>query len=320
MLSEATNTFRRNKRHIAVHNLTASSPTSVSDFPGYEADPSIDLFDKAVLSTPETNRHVISIVQAPKFASGWMSLLLSDRRYLHARSEGTHASPVESCHFKTPNKNILLPLLLKITLFIVLMSRAVSDDKCSLYLAPSSIPNVGLGVFASHSIKGGESISVICNGPSVVVTDPFLGNGRDDGWAWANEMFMWNVNHANKESDISMETMPNLGSMVNYHPFLHNVQFLETRENYDDSILSRFNDPGAGAVSYHMGRPWYATRDIEAGEEFFSDYGVEFFTGWLDNWDVDPSSFLWKGDYLAAALLLKQNRQKEFNGELTLSN
>ena len=359
MFSEATTTFRRNKRRIAVQNLSASSPTSVSNLQGdeyfadYEADPSIFLIDKAILGTPETKKHAISIVQAPKFASGWMSLLLSARRCLYARSKGTHASPMECCHLKTPPKNKLLPLLLKIALFIVLMSHslpkilfwensneirnlhenpediiidvsrrrgAVSDEKCSLYLAPSSIPNVGLGVFASHSFKEGESIDVICNGPSVVVTDPFNSGESDDGWPWANEMFMWGVNYANKESDTSMETITNLGSMVNYHPFLDNIQLLETEENYDDSILSRFNDPGAGAVSYHMGRRWHATRDIEAGEEFFNDYGEEFFTDWLQDWDVDLSSFLWEDDYLAAASLLKKNRKKEFNGEPTLPN
>ena len=125
MLSEATTTFCRNKRCIALQNLTASSQTSVLDFPGYGTDSSIDLFDKAVLGTPETNRHVILIVRAPKFESGWMSLLLSAQRCLYAKSEWTHAVPVECCHLKTPNKNIRLPLLLKIALFIVLMSHSL---------------------------------------------------------------------------------------------------------------------------------------------------------------------------------------------------
>lgn len=37
---------------------------------------------------------------------------------------------------------------------------------------------------------------------------------------------------------------------------------------YDDTILQR-DDPGAGAISYHTGRHFFATRDIEAGEELF---------------------------------------------------
>ena len=131
MFSEATTTFCRNKRRIAVHNISASSPTPVSNLPGdeylpaYEADPYILLIDKAILGTPETKKHVISIVQATEFASGWMSILLSARKFLYARSEGNHASPMECCHLKNPPKNILLPLLLKIALFIVLMSHSL---------------------------------------------------------------------------------------------------------------------------------------------------------------------------------------------------
>ena len=32
-------------------------------------------------------------------------------------------------------------------------------------------------------------------------------------------------------------------------------------------MFDRFEDPGAGAVSYHMGRDFVALRDIEANEE-----------------------------------------------------
>jgi hypothetical protein len=38
---------------------------------------------------------------------------------------------------------------------------------------------------------------------------------------------------------------------------------------YDDTILNRFKNPGAGAISYHVGRYFKASRDIEAGEELF---------------------------------------------------
>lgn len=39
-------------------------------------------------------------------------------------------------------------------------------------------------------------------------------------------------------------------------------------ERYDDTMFDRFKDPGAGAVSYHMGHDFVARyRDIEANEE-----------------------------------------------------
>ena len=38
---------------------------------------------------------------------------------------------------------------------------------------------------------------------------------------------------------------------------------------YNDTILSRYYSPGSGAISYHTGRTFMATRNIEAGEELF---------------------------------------------------
>ncbi len=52
-----------------------------------------------------------------------------------------------------------------------------------------------------------------------------------------------------------------------------------TNVPYDDTILDRFKDPGAGAFSYHGGYTFEATRDIEAGQEIFADYGES----WLDS-------------------------------------
>ena len=42
--------------------------------------------------------------------------------------------------------------------------------------------------------------------------------------------------------------------------------------DYDDTIVNRFKDPGAGAFSYHNGRKFKASRDIQAGEESGIDY------------------------------------------------
>ena len=44
--------------------------------------------------------------------------------------------------------------------------------------------------------------------------------------------------------------------------------FILSSERYDDTMFDRFKDPGAGAVSYHMGHDFVAKyRDIEANEE-----------------------------------------------------
>lgn len=47
-----------------------------------------------------------------------------------------------------------------------------------------------------------------------------------------------------------------------------NVKPVEAK--YDDTVADRFQDPGAGAFSYHGGQIFHATRDITAGEEMFA--------------------------------------------------
>ncbi len=39
---------------------------------------------------------------------------------------------------------------------------------------------------------------------------------------------------------------------------------------YDDTILDRYEDPGAGAISYHNGNVFVATQNIAAGDELFA--------------------------------------------------
>ena len=41
---------------------------------------------------------------------------------------------------------------------------------------------------------------------------------------------------------------------------------VDDTDRYQDNLLSRFTDPGAGAFSYHMGEKWHASRYIEPGE------------------------------------------------------
>ena len=72
---------------------------------------------------------------------------------------------------------------------------------------------------------------------------------------------------------------------------------------YDDTILNRFKDPGAGAISYHNGRAFEATRDIEAGEELFDDYGDD----WLDKRPGTYADFVPRSeDFSKAAAVLRK--------------
>jgi hypothetical protein len=66
------------------------------------------------------------------------------------------------------------------------------------------------------------------------------------------------------------------GIFPNHHCVLASIDFNYPDHPYDDSMVNR-NDlnagaPGAGAFSYHMGRHYTVSRDIQAGDELFLDY------------------------------------------------
>uniref|UniRef100_A0A7S4VCM2 SET domain-containing protein n=1 Tax=Ditylum brightwellii TaxID=49249 RepID=A0A7S4VCM2_9STRA len=67
-----------------------------------------------------------------------------------------------------------------------------------------------------------------------------------------------------------------LGALPNAHLGLFNIKEKEDDIIYNDSMLHRSIDPGAGAFSYHA-RTWVASMDIDAGEEIFIDYSDAYF-------------------------------------------
>ena len=66
------------------------------------------------------------------------------------------------------------------------------------------------------------------------------------------------------------------GALPNYHPFLKNFDIYMDDVQYDDSLIETTANPGAGAFSYHGGRRIVANTDIEAGDELFLDYGLDY--------------------------------------------
>uniref|UniRef100_A0A7S3VA69 SET domain-containing protein n=1 Tax=Chaetoceros debilis TaxID=122233 RepID=A0A7S3VA69_9STRA len=178
--------------------------------------------------------------------------------------------------------------------------------QCSLYLAPSSIPNAGFGIYALRDIpndgailpkfltgldtssysSSSSSYSSSSDAPTVVMCDEESHHPTMDT-AWHHGNYVWSgesgiMSMSARECDSVTENVMTFGSMANYHPALHNIVPVSTQP-YDDTILDRYSDPGAGAISYHAGQVFGATRDIRAGEELFCDYGE----GWLDGYDDD---------------------------------
>lgn len=184
-------------------------------------------------------------------------------------------------------------------------------NKCSWYLAPSSIPGAGgLGIFTTKHIAKGSRLFKHIDGPTVVIQDPDVQNhGRRP--IWVDKVFMWTIRrHYYKESQSGFETSPNLGVMVNHHDVLASMVADRDDEEYNDSLLDRFKDPGAGAISYHTGRFFTTIRDVAPGEEIFMYDGEDYIRRHIKRAGGDTSSIPYVKDYEAAGKALEQLKEK----------
>jgi hypothetical protein len=150
--------------------------------------------------------------------------------------------------------------------------QANGNGICSMYLAQSSIPNAGYGIYTTRSYKKQEAI-IDSLTPSVLLLDRETHMPADAHWPIFD--YVWQTYGAGTyEAPLAETWEPTaLGTLANYHPYLTNYAHGGNAQRYDDTMASRFTDPEAGAFSYHTTFTMGAKRDIAAGEELFADYG-----------------------------------------------
>ncbi|KAL7533531.1 hypothetical protein ACHAXR_008233, partial [Thalassiosira sp. AJA248-18] len=168
----------------------------------------------------------------------------------------------------------------------VIYASAIEDESnpCQLYLAQSTIPNAGLGVFAGTSFDYGQMIGRVGDAAFPVV-DQDWHNSPDSGsqskyeadYHWPLTNYDWNapdIGMENEAEDVSV-TVNGFGAAPNCHFRLLNVE--EHKATYDTAGLDRYTSPGAGASTPWFNRTSTAAQDIEAGSELFVDYGPNWF-------------------------------------------
>jgi hypothetical protein len=169
-------------------------------------------------------------------------------------------------------------------------------DQCQLYLAQSSIPNAGIGVYTSVDYKEGDYI-----GENDFII-PLSNTPEND--EWLIDDVEWSVNldprlvYDANPSKMSL-FVPGFGAQVNCHFGLNNAY--HGKPEYDSGGLHRSKDPGAGAFTYWQNMPNYATRDISAGEELFVDYGH----GWFDTRTYWMGEIPKEDDFARADILVR---------------
>jgi hypothetical protein len=166
-----------------------------------------------------------------------------------------------------------------------------------LYLAPSTIPRAGLGIFTTIPRTQGD---ILGHG------DVFLPLLEMD---WHNEVhrdsntpqqqqhehdnhagifyfnpfsdYVWTGESMGMDLEVASDDVevmgPGLDAAINCNLALLNVD--KALPVWDDGGLHRSRDPGAGAVTlYHNGTTPVLYRDIPAGGELFKHYGDHWFT------------------------------------------
>ena len=157
-------------------------------------------------------------------------------------------------------------------------ANTIPTRTCSVFLAPSSVIGGGMGMFVTKPTKAGEII-LPADGPSIPIIDPDWSQASQNAWVNLFSNYWWahgKTDSASFEAHDTTEYQITMGALPNSHPYLINMDSGHPNVvPYDDSIMDRNVDPGAGAISYYMGRNTIAVRDVEAGEELFLEYPEE---------------------------------------------
>ena len=159
-------------------------------------------------------------------------------------------------------------------------------EQCSLYLAPSTIPNSGLGMYTAVDLDQGDNI-----GPADIIVPVINIEWHNDNTykGWDNpkkrssrfhflyESYFWSglavdIMH---EAELPQAMSHGFGALANSLPGLVNLD--EGMPDYNGGGLHRVKDPGTGAFTPYHNRQATALEPVPAGGELFADYGSNWF-------------------------------------------
>ena len=139
-----------------------------------------------------------------------------------------------------------------------------SDSQCLVYLAESSIPNGGLGVFTARNVPLGGQIGDL--GACILVKIPRSGANQLYSHTHGSNSWTWGTENGVRQF------CPGISTIVNTQSQKSNMAITSIARP-TNAGLTRFKSPGAGAVTHHYGQYHVALKDIPAGSEITYDYG-----------------------------------------------
>jgi hypothetical protein len=154
-------------------------------------------------------------------------------------------------------------------------------DDCGIWVAPSTLPGSGAGMYAGKSYKMGETLLA---DHTIPIVDFPLHNSHHNATTFLWDEYFWDGNRLK----CGGETKQTCGDKMAYYDlYIASCGFGSTANSFIDFVnvkmvdhiqsmdnkLHRFKDPGVGAFSEFSIRVPRALRDIEPGQELFVNYG-----------------------------------------------
>lgn len=166
-------------------------------------------------------------------------------------------------------------------------------NTCSIYLAPSSIPNSGLGLYTSVPLPEGTQIGSSQVG--ILLQDPDFHNpSRNEvnpetfnllgNYVWSATPLTYGEHQVQHGESVCS----GIGMMANAHYGLINIDIDSTWKNKPEmdgtdshSIMagkhSTLSDVGRGSFSWHSNVKYHTLKSMRAGEEMFLSYGPQWY-------------------------------------------
>lgn len=193
-----------------------------------------------------------------------------------------------------------------------------SEKKCSVYLAPSSLPNNGgMGMFTVQNVSKGQII-LPADGPQIPIIDPDdVSEESSVAWVRLFGKYWWESGITNPglyEAEHAAEYQITCGALPNSHVLLNNLEIGHPAVvPYDDTIMDRMTDPGAGAISNYMGRDSIAAVDISAGDEIFLEYPDEYMDYISEKYKISKREHYNEAGLIMATLFTIYNSTSDIN-------
>lgn len=96
----------------------------------------------------------------------------------------------------------------------------VADGGCTLYVAESTIPNAGFGVYTTKAFKK-DDVIIEADTPAIIITDihTYQPEGEDPDWQHRN--YLWTAyGQGAFEARTTTESVLTFGAIPNFHPAL----------------------------------------------------------------------------------------------------